>query len=140
MHELVEATAEEAIRRDDLYDREPLSGCWGEGRVILLGDAAHPMTPNLGQGACQAIEDAMVLARCLLDVDGAARMAVADALRRYKGLRAERVATIVRRSRRIGRVGQLANPLLCLLRDRSLKLVSAGTQLRQMERIVGREA
>jgi 2-polyprenyl-6-methoxyphenol hydroxylase-like FAD-dependent oxidoreductase len=140
VHELVEATAEEAIRRDDLYDREPLSGCWGEGRVTLLGDAAHPMTPNLGQGACQAIEDAMVLARCLLDVDGAARMAVADALRRYKGLRAERVATIVRRSRRIGGVGQLANPLLCLLRDRSLKLVPAGTQLRQMERIVGREA
>jgi 2-polyprenyl-6-methoxyphenol hydroxylase-like FAD-dependent oxidoreductase len=135
VHELIEATAEKAIRRDDLYDREPLSGCWGEGRVTLLGDAAHPMTPNLGQGACQAIEDAVVLAWCLGE-----RSAVIDALRRYEGLRADRVAMVVRRSRRIGQVGQLENPLLCLLRDRSLKLVSVEAQLRQMEGIVGHEA
>jgi 2-polyprenyl-6-methoxyphenol hydroxylase-like FAD-dependent oxidoreductase len=140
VHELIEATAEEAIRRDDLYDREPRWGHWGVGRVTLLGDAAHPMTPNLGQGACQAIEDAVVLARCLLDVDEADSMEVAHALRRYEGLRAERVATIVRRSRRIGQVGQLENPLLCLLRDRSLKLLPAKVNLGQMEGIVGHEA
>ena len=58
-----------------------LSARWGMGRVTLLGDAAHPMTPNLGQGACQAIEDAVVLARCLREVDGVARPC--DATRSY---------------------------------------------------------
>src|SRR5215203_50840 len=60
----VEATADSKILRNDIYDREPLRD-WGVGRVTLLGDAAHPITPNLGQGACQALEDALVLARCL---------------------------------------------------------------------------
>src|ERR1700720_3570214 len=53
-----------AILRNDIYDREPLP-LWSENRITLLGDAAHPMTPNLGQGGCQAIEDAVVLAACL---------------------------------------------------------------------------
>ena len=63
--DLVEAAEEGTILRTDIYDREPLGERWGIGRVTLLGDAAHPMTPNLGQGACQAIEDAVVLALCL---------------------------------------------------------------------------
>ena len=50
------------ILRNDLVDRKPLSN-WSKNRITLLGDAAHPMTPNLGQGACTAIEDAFVLAR-----------------------------------------------------------------------------
>ena len=54
------ATEESKILRNDIYDREPLER-WGEGKATLLGDAAHPMTLNLGQGACQAIEDAVVL-------------------------------------------------------------------------------
>jgi 2-polyprenyl-6-methoxyphenol hydroxylase-like FAD-dependent oxidoreductase len=61
---LIEATDEEAILCNDLFDRSPLRH-WGSGRVTLLGDAAHPLTPNLGQGACQALEDALVLAGCL---------------------------------------------------------------------------
>ena len=134
VRELIEATDEEAIRRDDLFDREPLSARWGVGRVTLLGDAAHPITPNLGQGACQAIEDAVVLARCLREVDG-----VADALRRYEELRAARTARIVRQSRRIGQVGQLENPLLCRLRDRALAMIPLKLQLRQLEEVVGYE-
>ena len=64
---LIEATEEPAILRTDIYDRDPPRKRWGEGRLTLLGDAAHPMTPDLGQGACQAIEDALELARCLGD-------------------------------------------------------------------------
>lgn len=61
---VIEATPESAILRHDIYDRKPLRE-WGRGRVTLLGDAAHPMLPNLGQGAGQGLEDAVVLARCL---------------------------------------------------------------------------
>ncbi len=132
--DLVEATQEGAILRTDIYDREPLGERWGEGRVTLLGDAAHPMTPNLGQGACQAIEDAVVLARCLGE-----RHATAESLRRYESLRSDRAAMVVRRSRRVGTVGQVGNPALCWLRDRALASIPPKVQLRQLEEVVGYE-
>src|SRR6186713_272614 len=73
-----------------LYDREPLA-TWSTGRLTLLGDAAHPMLPHLGQGANQAIEDGMALATLLAQVDASA---VPASLRAYQGLRRERVAEI----------------------------------------------
>jgi 2-polyprenyl-6-methoxyphenol hydroxylase-like FAD-dependent oxidoreductase len=134
---LIAETDEEGIRRDDLYDREPLSGSWGRGRVTLLGDAAHPSTPNLGQGACQAIEDAMVLARCLKEVeDTSTSHGVPSALRRYEDLRRERTARIVRRSRAVGRIGQIENPLLCGLRDVVLEATPTRIQLRQLDQVL----
>jgi salicylate hydroxylase len=81
-----------------LYDREPLP-VWCKGRVTLLGDAAHPMLPHLGQGANQSIEDGMALATILADVDHAA---VPTALRAYEGLRRERVAAIQQGARQNG--------------------------------------
>ncbi len=65
---LLEEVDEAALLHHDLYDLPPLS-TYVEGRVALVGDAAHAMTPNLGQGACQALEDAVVLARCATDSD-----------------------------------------------------------------------
>ena len=73
-----------------LYDREPLT-TWTEGRLTLLGDAAHPMLPHLGQGANQSIEDGMALATILAQVDASA---VPAALLAYARLRRERVADI----------------------------------------------
>jgi len=73
-----------------LYDREPLA-TWSTGRLTLLGDAAHPMLPHLGQGANQAIEDGMALATILAQVDASA---VPASLLAYEGLRRERVAQI----------------------------------------------
>ena len=61
---VIEATPPERILRTDIADRDPITR-WHDGPVVLLGDAAHPMTPNLGQGACQAIEDAYALAEAL---------------------------------------------------------------------------
>ena len=133
--DLVDAAEESTILRTDIYDREPLGERWGEGRVTLLGDAAHPMTPNLGQGACQAIEDAVVLARCLGE-----RGATAESLRSYERLRSNRVAMVVRRSRRVGMVGQVKNPALCWLRDRALAMIPPKAQLGQLEEVVGYEA
>ena len=60
--ELIESTPEEIIDRQDVYDRDPVSR-WSDRRVTLLGDAAHPTMPSLGQGAGMAIEDGVVVAR-----------------------------------------------------------------------------
>ena len=81
-----------------LYDREPLP-TWSKGRLTLLGDAAHPMLPHLGQGANQAIEDGMALATILAQADEAS---VPAALLVYERLRRERVAEIQRGARQNG--------------------------------------
>ena len=81
-----------------LYDREPLP-TWTQGRLTLLGDAAHPMLPHLGQGANQSIEDGMALATILAQVDTSA---VPASLLAYERLRRERVAEIQRGARQNG--------------------------------------
>ena len=91
-----------------LYDREPLP-TWSQGRLTLLGDAAHPMLPHLGQGANQSIEDGMALAAILDQADAAS---VPAALRVYDRLRRERVAEVQRGARRNGlRVDSAATDL-----------------------------
>ena len=97
------------------------------------------MTPNLGQGACQAIEDAVVLARCLRELDEADLENIPGALRRYEALRSRRTARIVRKSRLIGQVGQLENVFLCRLRDRGLVLIPSKLRLGQLEEVLGHE-
>jgi 2-polyprenyl-6-methoxyphenol hydroxylase-like FAD-dependent oxidoreductase len=101
--DLIEATAEDAILKNGAYDNVPLRR-WGNGLVTLLGDAAHPCTPNLGQGGCMALEDALVLARC---VDQ--EILVANALRRYESLRYSRTRHIQQRSLMMGNIGQWEN-------------------------------
>jgi salicylate hydroxylase len=81
-----------------LYDREPLP-TWSNGRLTLLGDAAHPMLPHLGQGANQSIEDGMALATLLAQVDIAAAPA---SLLAYERLRRERVAEVQLGARKHG--------------------------------------
>jgi len=81
-----------------LYDREPLPG-WSQGRLTLLGDAAHPMLPHLGQGANQSIEDGMALATILAQADAST---VQAALLAYERLRRERVAEVQLGARKHG--------------------------------------
>ena len=78
VHQLIDSTPVDAIEQRDLYDRPPQFK-WTSGNVCLLGDAVHPMMPNLGQGGCQAIEDAYELTRALEEVCGATGQAPADA-------------------------------------------------------------
>jgi 2-polyprenyl-6-methoxyphenol hydroxylase-like FAD-dependent oxidoreductase len=95
--ERVESLLAEVDRtfRWGIYDREPLAR-WSRGRLTLLGDAAHPMLPHLGQGANQSIEDGMALAALLGDVD---RARAPEALAKYERVRRERTITIQRGSR-----------------------------------------
>ena len=115
------------------YDRAPevLRG-WTDGSVGLLGDAAHAMTPNLGQGACQAIEDAWVLARCLTEGDD-----VVPALRRYESERQARTRWFVEQSLRMGRIAQWSHPLAAWLRDRGVALAPKGPALKTLQRSLG---
>lgn len=95
---VIEATAPEACVRQDIYDRKPVAR-YVDGRVGLLGDAAHPTTPTLGQGGCMAIEDAVAVAKEL-----AMGGDIAYALRRYNDNRRERTSSIVNSAWRQGQL------------------------------------
>ena len=125
---IVEATPPAWIQRQDIRDRPPIRR-WGRGLVTLLGDAAHPMTFNVGQGACQAIEDAAVLAQCLTEADD-----TAAALRSYERIRRPRTAAITKRAWRLGAVAAWENPIGCAIRDRVLHVVLSTAALRAHER------
>ena len=131
---LIEATDESAILRNEIYDRDPLPR-WSENRVTLLGDAAHPMTPNLGQGGCQAIEDAVVLAACLANCDQ-----VESALRRYQDRRIPRTSAIVLQSCRVGVIGQWENWFLCSVRNAAIRAVPSRIKARQIASVAVHEA
>jgi len=97
---LIEATDEGDILKNGAYDLAPLKR-WGQGRVMLLGDAAHPCTPNLGLGGGMALEDALVLAKSFC------REATPElALRGYESLRRRRTRHVQQRSLLMGNIGQ----------------------------------
>ena len=107
----------EELRCDELVDRDPLPR-WGKGIVTLLGDAAHPLLPHTGQGAAQAIVDAVALGQVL--GEGAN---VADALQAYERERRPRTAVLVAQGRRMARVMRTTNPIACGLREVAIRLV-----------------
>jgi 2-polyprenyl-6-methoxyphenol hydroxylase-like FAD-dependent oxidoreductase len=129
--ELIAATPPDAIIRTCLYDRHPLERL-NLGRAALVGDAAHPMLPNLGQGACQAIEDAVVLAEELAATDD-----VVAALGRYSARRRRHTAGVVKASRQMSRIAHLRNPVAAGLRNTLLRTSPSAISLRRLEPIVG---
>ena len=127
--ELVARTPAEHVLCHPLFDRPPARR-WTDGRVALLGDAAHPMLPFLGQGACQAIEDAAALG------DAVERHgAVPDALHAYERARRKRAAMLVKRSRAAGRVAHARRGRR--LRDALVRRTPAGARFRQLDAALG---
>lgn len=120
------AATEGPILRNDLVDRAPRAR-WGRGRVTLLGDAAHPMLPNLGQGACTAIEDGLVLARCLLQ-----HGVGPDALVAYERERVPRTTAFVRQSWNFGVPVRWTNPAAVWARETLMRLVPNALLDRQL--------
>lgn len=124
----IRVTPAEDIVAVPAQDR-PFLENWGEGPVTLLGDAAHPMLPSLGQGGSSAIEDAVVLAQCL--------SALSDpvaALRAYEDLRRERTREMVEVSRKFGAVEQLDKPAQRALRDAYLRFAPTSVLMAPFER------
>jgi len=119
---LLDAAAPDAVLHDDLYELPPLR-TYTAGQVVLVGDAAHAMTPNLGQGACQALEDAVVLAASL---DGPGGLAAYDRARR------RRTQMITLRSHRIGVAAQWESPVAVRLRNTALRLLPDSSFIRSL--------
>lgn len=110
--ELVAATPPESVLCNDVYDLPTPLSAFGSGHLALLGDAAHAMTPNLGQGACAAIEDAAALASALDEP-----VAIPDAIARYDSVRRPATQRLLNRSRWMGRIGQVEQPVVLAGRD-----------------------
>jgi 2-polyprenyl-6-methoxyphenol hydroxylase-like FAD-dependent oxidoreductase len=127
--DLIATTPEAEILKHPAYDITPLPR-WSTGRVTLLGDAAHPCTPNLGQGGCMALEDAMVLANCV-----SKEPSIETALRRYASLRRTRTRHIQQRSLLMGNIGQWENPFMLRGRHFTTNLLPAGFFERNLRRL-----
>jgi 2-polyprenyl-6-methoxyphenol hydroxylase-like FAD-dependent oxidoreductase len=123
---LLDAVQPDAVLRHDIYDLPDLPS-FVQGRLVLLGDAAHAMTPNLGQGAGQALEDAATLGAVL-----EAHSEVPVALARYDALRRPRTQAIVKQSRRMGAVGQWSWRPAVVVRDRLFGMVPASAMTRSL--------
>lgn len=115
----------------DIHDRDPVQR-WSAGRVVLLGDAVHPMTPMMGQGANMALEDAARLADLL-----AHSADVAPAFETYQRERAPRVAKVVKQSRMIAKMGQLSHPVAVAVRNGMMRMMLRGDADKQNAELFG---
>jgi 2-polyprenyl-6-methoxyphenol hydroxylase-like FAD-dependent oxidoreductase len=114
---------------NDLEELRPVP--WSRGRVLLIGDAAHAMTPNLGQGAALSIEDAHMLARIWSSNQSF------SSLGQFEQARRNRVAFIQKESWKIGKVAQWTSRPTVWLRNRLIKMVPESSHDRLHERIFG---
>lgn len=133
--DLIRRTPREALLRNDIFWLGTPLPTYHVGRVAFVGDAAHAMTPNLGQGGCQAIEDAVVLAHELEEEDDGGFLDVALALNAYTAARHARTVTIARQSARAGRMQQMESPFGIALRNAAVSFaghLGSGLVLRQM--------
>lgn len=131
---IIDVTPDDTIIRTPLVDRwlwPAVTPPASDGGVVLVGDAWHPMTPNLGQGACCALEDAVVLARKLANAINSEAGSVESALRSYEAERWPRVFPLTIRANLVGSALQWENPLVCSVRNNVVipKLVRLGPLL-----------
>ena len=125
--DLIKHTADADILRVNLYDIAPLRS-WHQGRVVLLGDAAHAMMPNLGQGGAQAIEDAYVLAQSLTN-----QPSVKTAFEMYERTRRPKATRLTRTAWWLGKVAHVHAPWQRELRNALFKMTPQQISQRQAE-------
>ncbi|BBX15777.1 FAD-binding monooxygenase [Mycolicibacterium duvalii] len=131
---LIDATEPAGLLRNDLYDRQRARR-WSRGPVVLVGDAAHPMRPHLGQGGCQGIEDGVILARFVELADG-----LTAAFDGFAAFRRRRVAPLIRESALIGRIVNLRPAALSGVASRASALIPEAAVTAHLSSIAARSA
>ena len=126
--DMISSTSNKDIHSGEIMDLKPLK-TWHQNTICLLGDAAHAMTPNMGQGACQAIEDAYVISEYL------SVYPTQEAFVKYQKNRYSKVANIVKMSWTMGKVSHIQNPLLMKLRNFALSSMPVWLSRKQSEGI-----
>ncbi len=129
--EILAHTPDEQLLWHDIIDLKPISK-FAYGRILLIGDAAHATTPNMGQGACQAIEDAVILADEL-----SAQDKVESAFLAFEKRRLPRTHFIVNGSWQMGKIAQLGNPILVRVRNSLFRMIPDRVNEKQMEKVLG---
>ena len=127
--EIISNTPQQQLIETEIIDLKPITK-WHGDRVCLVGDAAHATTPNMGQGACQAVEDAYILGK-LLDKGLSLEKTFAE----YQRLRQKKARMIVDTSWRMGQLSQLENDWGIWVRNALLKLVPSSINQKQMETV-----
>lgn len=126
--DIINSTKKEHINTAEISDLKP-TNTWFKGNVCLIGDAAHATTPNMGQGACQAIEDAYVLSECLN------KYKITKAFAEYQKLRLPKAHQVVKASWIVGKMAHLSNPILIGLRNQMLRSTPSSVNRKQNEKI-----
>ena len=128
--ELISKTQQENLIHNDIIDLEPIQQ-FAFGRIVLLGDAAHATTPNMAQGACQAIEDAIVLANCMQK-----ELHYEKAFKDFEQQRLTRTRWITESSWNIGKIAQLENNLEIALRNSLMRILPSSIQEKQTKKLM----
>ncbi|MEB3050077.1 FAD-dependent oxidoreductase [Mycolicibacter sp. MYC123] len=131
---ILAATAPADVLRDDLYDRKPARH-WARGPIVLVGDAAHPMRPHLGQGGCQGLEDAAILAEFVERAPDAP-----TAFARFAAFRRPRVAPLVRESAQLGKAVNVRPDFLSAAVSRATGLIPESLLMRHLAKVAARSA
>lgn len=131
---LLTATDKDDVLRNDLYDRGEARQ-WARGSVVLVGDAAHPMRPHLGQGGCQGLEDAAILAHCVEHADD-----LPTAFARFAAFRQPRVRPLVRESRLLGEIVNVRPAFVGALAMRASALMPEALLTRHLASVASRSA
>ncbi len=126
--DIINSTKKKQINIAEISDLKP-TNIWHKKNVCLIGDSAHATTPNMGQGACQAIEDAYVLSECLNKYE------IAKAFSEYQKLRLPKAHQVVKTSWILGKIAHFSNPILIGLRNQILKLTPSSVNRKQNEQI-----
>jgi len=127
---IIAETDKKEILCNEIWDLKPIDK-WYNGNVCLLGDAAHATTPNLGQGACQAIESAMALSICLKEENN-----IETAFYKYQLIRKEKANYVTKTSWLLGKMAQSNNSIICILRNVITKLTPKFITEKQSEKIL----
>jgi 2-polyprenyl-6-methoxyphenol hydroxylase-like FAD-dependent oxidoreductase len=126
---IISATGKKQIIVSDIFDLKPIYKWQGEN-ICLIGDAAHATTPNLGQGACQAIEDAYVIGKLL-----GSGLSIENTFEDYEKLRRKKAHSIVNTSWTIGKIAHIENRFGVWLRNFAMKSLPKSANKKQLDMI-----